>query len=194
MIVSLQIGVPSRLHSDAAALYWQAFGDKLGRVMGPDAKALQFLCRVIRPDHAIVALSQQGDLLGLAGFKTPQGSFAGGEPADLRAVYGRIGSAWRIPLLAQLSRDIDNARFLLDGLCVAQEARGQGIGTALLHEVEAEAVRRGYAQVRLDVVDTNVRAQALYQRLGFHVDHAQNIGALRHVFGFRSATVMVKSV
>ena len=37
-------------------LYWQAFGGKLGRVLGPDARALAFLERVIREDHVIVAL------------------------------------------------------------------------------------------------------------------------------------------
>lgn len=76
----LQHGIPAHLIPQAAALYWQAFGSKLGRVMGPEARAHQFLERVIRPDHAVVMLDQ-GQLVGLAGFKSPKGSFAGGRLA-----------------------------------------------------------------------------------------------------------------
>ena len=186
-------GLPETLRRDAARLYWQAFGSKLGAVLGPDARALRFLERVIRLDQVIVA--RDGDqLLGLAGFKTPQGSFAGGSPADMRAVYGRIGAFWRMTLIGLLSRDIDNDRFLLDGICVAVPRRSQGIGAALMAEISAEAVRRGYSAVRLDVVDGNWRARALYERLGYRAVKQQRLGPLRHVFGFSVATTMVRDL
>ena len=186
-------GLPETLRRDAARLYWQAFGSKLGAVLGPDARALRFLERVIRLDQVIAA--RDGDqLLGLAGFKTPQGSFAGGSPADMRAVYGRIGAFWRMALIGLLSRDIDNDRFLLDGICVAVPRRSQGIGAALMAEISAEAVRRGYSAVRLDVVDGNWRARALYERLGYRAVKQQRLGPLRHVFGFSVATTMVRDL
>lgn len=194
MTVTIQKGLPEALRADAAALYWQAFGGKLGRIMGPDARAERFLLRVIRADHALVALDEAGQLLGLAGFKTPAGSFAGGAPADLRAVYGWMGAAWRLPLLAGLSDGVDNDRFLLDGLCVASSARSTGIGRALLAAIEDEARARGYAHVRLDVIDTNWRAKALYERLGYQVTKTESIGILRYAFGFEAAVTMVKPV
>lgn len=187
-------GLPEALRPQAALLYWQAFGAKLGLVMGPDARALQFLERVIRADHALVAIDEAGTLLGLAGFKTPAGSFAGGDWADMRAVYGLSGLIWRAPLLALLSREVDNDRFLLDGLCVAPEARSLGVGSALLSAIEDEARARGYDYVRLDVVDTNLRARALYERLGYQAIRTEPIGLLRHVFGFSAAVTMVKPV
>ena len=192
MTVSLRIGLPLHLRAEAVQLYWQAFGGKLGRVMGPEPLALRFLTRVLRGDHAIVALDAQGALLGMAGFKTPAGSFAGGEMADVLAIYGRLGAAWRLPLLWMLGHEVDNDRFLLDGICVARGARGQGIGSALMQAIEAEAVARGYEQVRLDVIDSNWRAKALYLRLGYTVEKTDDIGLLRFAFGFRSATTMVK--
>ena len=189
----VEVGLPEALRRDAAHLYWQAFGGKLGAVLGPEARALRFLERVIRLDQVIVA--RDGDqLLGLAGFKTPQGSFAGGSPADMRAVYGRIGAFWRMALIGLLSRDIDNDRFLLDGICVAPQRRGQGIGAALMAEIAAEAARRGYSAVRLDVVDDNFRARALYERLGFRAVKQQRLGPLRHIFGFAVATTMVREL
>jgi hypothetical protein len=93
MTVVLRHGLPDGLRAAAACLYWDAFGGKLGRVMGPRAKALAFLHKALRADHVIVALSDKGELLGLVGFKTYTGSFAGGDLADLRAIYGWFGAA-----------------------------------------------------------------------------------------------------
>lgn len=194
MRVTIRHGLPEHLRPDAAALYWQAFGGKLGRVMGPNQRALRFLQRVIRADHALVALDAEGQLLGLAGFKTPAGSFAGGTTGDLRAIYGWSGLLWRLPLLALLSREVDNDRFLLDGICVAPAARGLGIGSALMAAIETEAQSRGYAYVRLDVVDSNWRAKALYERLGYLAIKTDHLGLLRHAFGFDAAVTMVKPV
>ena len=194
MTHTLQLGLPPDQRAAAARLYWQAFGSKLGLVMGPELKALRFLQRVIRADHVIVALDAQGQLLGLAGFKTPAGSFAGGGMADLRAEYGWFGSLWRGALLQLLSRDIDNVRFLLDGICVDPSARGLGLGTALLAAIDDEAWARGYRQVRLDVIDSNHRARALYERLGFVAIKTDHIGPLRLVFGFSASITMVRDL
>jgi ribosomal protein S18 acetylase RimI-like enzyme len=184
--------LPPGLRDQAARLYWQAFGQKLGRVMGPEAQALRLLARIIRHDHAIAAL-MDGRLVGLVGFKTPHGAFAAGRFADLWAVYG-MGSLWRAAALRLLVRDVDNVRFLVDGLCVAPDMQGRGVGTALLDAIATEAQARGYRAVRLDVVDTNPRAQALYAREGFHVVRTTQMGLLRHLFGFARSTTMVRDL
>lgn len=188
----IRAGLPEGLRPAAARLYWGAFGDKLGRVLGPDARALAFLNRTIRPDHCFVALSEEGALLGLAGFRTPEGSFAGGGMPELVATYGRAGALWRSAVLWALEREVDNDRFLVDGICVAPELRGQGIGTALIEALCVEARARDYQAIRLDVIDTNMRARALYERLGFTQVRTASIGFLGHVFGFRAAVTMVR--
>ena len=191
--VEIALGLPESLRPEAVRLYWQAFGGKLGTVMGPEPQALAFLGRVMRADHVFVALDE-GRLLGIAGFKTPQGSFAGGAMADLVAVYGRFGALWRAGLLELLTREVDNERFLLDGICVARDARSRGIGAQLLAAIEAEARLRGYGAVRLDVIGENWRARALYERQGFAVVRTDRLGLLRHVFGFGSSLTMVKAL
>lgn len=190
--VTILQGLPNSQRAEAAVLYWQAFGGKLGRVMGPAPRAHAYLTRVIRNDHVIVARNGEGRLLGLAGFQSPQGNFAGGSWQDMRAIYGLAGMLWRAPLLAMLTREVDNERFLIDGLCVAASARGLGIGTALMTAIEDEARACGYAHVRLDVVDRNWRARALYERLGYNAIKTDSIGLLRHVFGFAATVTMVK--
>ena len=191
----LQRGIPPELLPQATAAYWQAFGPKLGRVMGPADRAQAFLARVMRPENAFVVLGDEGELLGLAGFKTGEGSFAGGDWPDMRAVYGLSGVLCRAPIMAMLARDTDDQDFLLDGICVIPSARGQGIGTALLHAVEDEARERGYGTVRLDVVSTNNRAQALYARQGYRVTRTERLGPfLRLAFGFSTTVTMVKAL
>ena len=175
-------------------LYWDAFGAKLGRVMHPTAKAHQFIASVLDPTQAISAYDEGGTLLGVAGFKTYQGALVGGTFRELATVYGTLGAGWRAGLLALLERDTENARFLMDGIFVAPAARGHGVGTALLDATIAEARTRGYAEVRLDVIDSNRRARALYERVGFVAKDTQQLGPLRHIFGFKSATTMVRAV
>lgn len=187
-------GIPHSNRDEAAALYWEAFGEKLGFVLGPKYRALQFITSVLRSDHGICAIDDRGRLLGVAGFKTTKGALVSGEFHDLRRVYGWVGASIRILMLAALERDTENERFLMDGIFVAPEARGQGVGTSLLDAVCDEAKRRGYAQVRLDVIDTNPRAKSLYLHEGFKVVSTQKIGVLRHIFGFRSSTTMVRDI
>ncbi len=194
MSPTLQPGLPEHLRPEAAQLYWQAFGAKLGRVMGPETRALAYLERVINAGQVIVALDAGGGLLGIAGFKTPEGSFAGGSRRDIIACYGWFGGMWRSLALGLLASEVDNDRFLLDGISVRPQMRSQGLGSALMQAICDEALRRGYHAVRLDVIDTNWRAKALYQRLGFRVLKTQRIGLLRYVFGFAATLTMVRTL
>jgi GNAT superfamily N-acetyltransferase len=55
----------------------------------------------------------------------------------------------------------------LDELYVLPEHRGQGLGTALLAEVEREIGRSGCAAIDLEVDRAHARAERLYRRVGF---------------------------
>lgn len=174
----------------AAELYWEAFGNKLALGLGPESKAKAFLARVANPDFALCARDDNGTLLGIAGFKTSEGALIGGDFADLRAIYGTFGAAWRGLLLSLLERDLQGGSLLMDGIFTAQTARGKGVGTALLRAIKQDAIARGCSEVRLDVIDTNPRARALYEREGFVAGKVQRLGPLKYLFGFSSATEM----
>ena len=108
-------------HRQAAAkLYWQAFGAKLGKVLGPEARAVRFFSDVMRADHALSAISPTGDLLGIAGFKTENGAFVGGELSDLTRRYGKFGGVWRGLVVSVLDRQVETGVLLMDGICVAR--------------------------------------------------------------------------
>ena len=173
-----------------AALFWEAFGPKLRIGMGPDEKALTFLARVADPVYALCARSADGTLLGMAGFKTSTGALIGGGISDLSATYGTLSAIWRAALLSLLERNLEDGAFLMDGIFVTKEARGLGLGTALLRAVKDEAQTQGCHEVRLDVINSNPRARKLYEREGFVAGKVQNLGPLKYLFGFSSATEM----
>jgi GNAT superfamily N-acetyltransferase len=52
-------------------------------------------------------------------------------------------------------------------LFVREEARGGGIGTALMQEAERVAAARGLDRLMVGVLAGNARTEALYRRLGF---------------------------
>ena len=189
--MKIAIGFGVEHIDDAAELYWNAFGPKLNKVLGPRRKALAYIERVMDRSHCLAA-TRDGNLLGIAGFKTARSAFVGGQFADMFAVYG-FGSLWRSAFLTLLSRDIENERFLIDGIFVAEDQRGKGIGTELLNRLTELAASRGYREIRLDVVDTNPRARALYERIGFREVNAVELGVLRHVFGFKSSSTLVRT-
>lgn len=178
--------------AEVARLYWQAFGAKLARVMGPADRALSYFEGALVPGHAFCARDASGRLLGVAGFKTVEGALVRGSLRDMARVYGWFGALWRAAALSALEHEEESRRFLMDGIFVAPGARGQGVGSRLLEAVAQEAAARGYDEMRLDVVDSNLRARALYERRGFRAVESRSTGLLRHVFSFRSATTMVR--
>ncbi len=78
------------------------------------------------------AVWSDGDLLGMAGFKTLAGAFVGGKLSDICAIYGAWGGLWRGVLIDILERDLSEGVLLMDGIFVDPDARGKGVGTALL--------------------------------------------------------------
>ncbi len=188
-------GFPESLRQATAQLYFGAFADKLAPVLGRDGRSVRFFADILDPAYCLTAISDDATrLLGFVGFKTGDGAMTGGTMRDLARHYGRFGSLWRAAVLALLERDVEPSLFLLDGIAVADDARGMGIGTALLDAVEDKARQRNCDRVRLDVIDTNPRARALYERRGYIAVAQERLGPLRHVFGFAASTRMEKRV
>ncbi|MFT3690440.1 GNAT family N-acetyltransferase [Paenirhodobacter sp.] len=188
--VTIQPGIAPAHRREAARLYWLAFGGKLGRVMGPEPKALAFIDRVMLADHAFVAIDAGGRVLGVIGCRTAQGAFVGGTHADLRAVYGRFGAWWRSHALAILAQDLPPDEIVIDGLAVVPDARGRGVGAALTNALILAARDRHYRAVHLDVIEGNTPARKLYDWLGFRPSGTRRSVLTRAIYGFGTCHTM----
>lgn len=182
--------LPRGHEAEAAALYWEAFGGKLGKLLGPDDKGRQFFAKTVNPEAVIAATDNTGRLLGIAAHKAGTNGFSTATTADLFRHYG-LGALWRLIPLAMLERDAPKGTLQMDGICVAETSRGQGVGSALFDALFDYARQNGFTHVTLDVIDTNPRAKALYERLGFIATGEETTGPLKPLLGFNSATKMV---
>ncbi|MBK8314598.1 MAG: GNAT family N-acetyltransferase [Acidobacteria bacterium] len=186
--INITRGFSEELRSEAASLFDAAFGPKLCR--NPQSRtSLAVLQDALDPSHAFVATSG-GRIIGIAGFKTPDGALTSGiGPRLLRARLVVWRSLRAVTVLALFQRDLPN-QLLMDGISVSPEARGCGIGTKLLDRIKHFAAEEGYRTVRLDVIDTNHAARRLYERQGFVATATSRFGYLRWLLGFSAATTL----
>ncbi|MEQ3625580.1 MAG: GNAT family N-acetyltransferase [Celeribacter sp.] len=174
-----------------AALFWQAFGPKLGRLLGPEPAARAYLATVLQPEHAYVARRGDGPPLGFAGVKRGAAGLMAGGLRELHDAYGMLGTVWRAPLLDLMASEAAPGVVVLDGIGVANVARGQGIGTALIEALRQDGQDTGARELRLELVEDNLRARALYERLGFRAAGRHRLGLVAPLLGHRRTVVMV---
>ncbi len=190
--VSIQLGVPDDQVKAAAELYGAALGEKLTPFLGQLDRAAPFLASGLVKDRAFVAL-QGGRLVGIAGFELDgQGLFKITFKQMIEA-YG-WSALLRYLGLALLERKEEPDCLLMDGIAVADDARGRGIGSRLLNALTEHASALGKASIRLDVIDTNPNARRLYERMGFNAEKTEDIGPLRWIFPFQKVTEMRKPI
>ncbi|MFF4443313.1 GNAT family N-acetyltransferase [Streptomyces sp. NPDC001502] len=203
--VEVRRGLPEGAAARVAELYWEAFGGKLGRALGPAEAGRRFIAGHLHPDRAVTALSGGEDgesgesgegarVVGVAGYQLAGRGLVGGDAAAVRAEYGQVRGLYRVLLLALLERTPARGELVMDGIAVDPAERSRGIGGLLLREIEAIAVEQRCRRIRLDVVAENPRARELYEKHGFRAVRVQRTPWLRDVLGFGGVTTMHKEV
>jgi ribosomal protein S18 acetylase RimI-like enzyme len=191
--VTVQRDIPAGAERRAAELYWDAFGRKLGPALNPPGKAVPFIAAHLNADRAVCALLD-GQLVGLAGYQLGGRALTGGSASAVLRAYGRLGGLHRLLLLALFERRPAPGQLVMDGIAVAPDVRGRGVGSLLIEEVAAVAAEQDCREIRLDVIDTNPRARALYERRGFTAVRTERTPYLRRLLGFRAVTTMHRPV
>jgi ribosomal protein S18 acetylase RimI-like enzyme len=192
-VVTVLRSIPAGAERRAAELYWDAFGRKLGPALGPADKAMPFLAAHLNADRAVCALLD-GQLVGLAGYQLGGRGLTGGSAAAVLRAYGHVRGIHRLLLLALFERRPAPGQLVMDGIAVDARTRGRGVGTLLLEEVAAVAAEQDCREIRLDVIDTNPRARALYERRGFTPVRTEHTPYLRKLLGFGAVTTMRRAV
>ncbi|BAL88301.1 putative GCN5-related N-acetyltransferase [Actinoplanes missouriensis 431] len=190
-MTELSIGFTESERARVGELYWAAFGPKLRIAFRDEATGVAQVTAALRPDRALIA-RVDGQVAGMCGFHHDGHGAVDLSWAGLRAGLGIVAAAWAALTLAPLDRRERDGVLVLDGICVAAEHRGRGIGSALLDAVTELAARHGDQWVQLSVIDTNPRAEALYRRHGFATAEHGSLGPLRHLYGFDRYRTMRK--
>ncbi|WP_331750496.1 MULTISPECIES: GNAT family N-acetyltransferase [unclassified Streptomyces] len=191
--VTVRRGVPAGAERRAAELYWDAFGRKLGPALNPPGKAVPFIAAHLNTDRAVCALLD-GQLVGLAGYQYDGRALTGGSACAVLRAYGHVRGLHRLLLLALFERHPAPGQLVMDGIAVDPAMRGRGVGSLLIEEVAAVAAERDCREIRLDVIDTNPRARALYERRGFTAVRTEHTPYLRGLLGFGAVTTMHRLV
>lgn len=185
-------GIDERDRALAAEIYWLAFKGKLAQILGPDEKGRAYFEAALNLHQAFGAFEGE-ELVGIAGFDVGQGGVFDERASQLFRIYG-MSALWRIMLLSVFSRAKAPGALHIDGIAVAENARNQGIGSALLDALTQKAKAAHCSHIRLDVIDTNPRAKALYERAGFEVVKESRLGPFARIYHFHSAYQMRKAI
>lgn len=191
--VEISIGFGQEHHSVAAGMYWNAFGRKLERVIGPRERGIRLIEQGLDPTRAVVAI-QERELVGLAGFHLDGRALTKIGARDIVAEFGLWSAPRRIAGASLLHRKPPPDVLLMDGIVVRADRRGHGIGSKLLTRLFELAEEKGKRVVRLDVVDTNPAAHRLYERMGFVTIKTEKVPFVRRALGFSKATTMERIV
>ena len=174
--IHIQHGLPVELRTAAAALYWRHFGAQLLPLPARHRRGMALVRAALRADHALVALSPQGRLIGIAGFRDAQGGLLATDPHSFRAVWG--GTRGR---LCHLSTGLYRAGpqtedLVIDGIAIHPGWRRQGIARALVRAVADHARARGHNALRAEVAAGNPEALAAWRAMGFSRQSRHRLG------------------
>jgi ribosomal protein S18 acetylase RimI-like enzyme len=156
---------------DAVDLLLEAFALKLEHDLRPKTpeQAHRLIAEGIAPELGWVALDERGALLGVAGVGVYGRRFSQIQLRTFLREFGLMGaiSRWLPVFMEEVMTRPGQQQWRLEVLAVTGTSRGSGVGSRLLGEVLAAAREAGVRSVGLEVVDTNVRAMQLYERIGF---------------------------
>ena len=187
--------LPAEFSNPAIGLYVAGLKEKLMSILGNDDRARRVLLQNLALDHCITAVCHH-KLVGMLSIQTGERSFWNPTLKSLIEEYGAMGGLFRLGGLHLLHHETGPGEWYVDGIVVAEEMRGLGIGSGLLSLLEKIARDKGIGKLSLEVLDTNHRAKILYERLGFAETARNSIWPFNHVyrFPFKSAIEMVKLI
>jgi ribosomal protein S18 acetylase RimI-like enzyme len=184
-----------------AQLWVTAFPDKFGPLLGNKAEPV--LCDWLRLSQCHLQTTTIAEIneaiVGFIVLETP----ADPRPDDGRWLWQALqlnnsfGGALRGLLLMSLldhHHHLSPNEVYIEMLGVNPVWRGHGVGQLLIGHAEAMAQQQGMAQLALAVVNDNLPALNLYQKLGFAISSEQRSRFLKWLTGHPGYYEMVKEL
>ncbi|BEU03949.1 hypothetical protein OAG1_27490 [Agarivorans sp. OAG1] len=191
---TVQQGWPEHHRKTVAALYEQAFGQKFHLAVPNQQLRIALLAQSFKPEYALSVIDQ-GCLVAVAGFQTPKAGFTSGIGwQGLVDLLGYVKGAWAALVFSLFERKPSQHTMVMDGIAVAEEYRGKGLGSMLLDGIIHQAQEQGFSKVRLDVIDSNPRAKKLYLAKGFKQVKREYYPYLNWLLGFSGSSTLEYSI
>ncbi len=162
-------------------------------ILGEADRALRVLTQNINLNNCQTAFCNDR-LVGILGLQTQAASFWNPTLSSFITEFGLFVGLTKYCGLHLLHHETESDEWYIDGIAVEAEMRGLGIGTKLLGHLEQKARKNGIYKITLEVINTNPRAEALYQRRGFREINRTDLWPFSRIYGFsfESAIKMVK--
>jgi len=178
---------------EGAALYYSGLRAKLAPVFGPPETALAVMPHILDRFRCLTAFIEDRPV-GILGIHDAHGTFLEPDYKTMLRHFGAVMGMARLGLLMLLDHTLPPGDLYLDGLVVAEPLRGRGIGTALVAAFEKHARENDFTTVSLEVIDANLRARRLYERLGYACVATHTMGPFSRLFGFCTTRRMMKAL
>jgi len=202
MQLKITFGVPENQRVKVARLFYEAFESEFREIFGPKKKGISIISRHLRDDRTVVAINK-GVIVGFAGLKFGgKGfidiSFRGLLREHKFGILKMLFFSCGFIIFRQIWMFLKKPRekeMLLEALVVAENMRGKKIGSRLLRFVIDFGRSRGYEQIRLFVIDVNVKAKRFYERMGFENTRVYKvIFPWNKIFGFNATNEMIYKI
>ncbi|MCF2860031.1 GNAT family N-acetyltransferase [Pseudoalteromonas sp. SMS1] len=193
-ICTLKQGWDAYHSKTVAALYETAFGTKFSAAIRDRRERIAVFDKCFLPEYSYAA-SVDDVIVGIAGFQTQDGALTGGLGFyGLIECLGLFNGLKAALIFSLFERKASRKELLLDGIAVNEKFRGLGIGSQLLDAVIAHAIKHNYQSVRLDVINSNLKARKLYEAKGFVATKSEYYPYLKWLVGFSGSTTMIYQI
>ena len=182
-----------------AKLYYRSFRKKFAHLwlfFKDEDQAIGVLVESIRYENGLYAL-QGNKVLGFIGLERGNNAFLSPRFSTLLKTFNFPQSFWRFFAykMYRISKaGLNHNAIHIDPIAVHSASRGKGVGTKLLNATFKLAKKLDAERIILEVVDTNPKAQKLYENLGFQVIKEQNTKFLTQRVGFQKVFYMEKKL
>lgn len=182
-MVLIQKGLPPDLVGPASELVLSALWEKFVPILGDDSRAIEAVASSIAVSNCFCALKNSA-LVGLLAMQTRNRNFLNFRFNDLYTRYGLWRAVVKGIALHFLQHKPSHGELYVEGVAVVDSARGKGVGTRLFDALMNFARTRNYETISLEVIDTNIRALKLYERLGFTIQKRTQLWPANKLIGW----------
>jgi ribosomal protein S18 acetylase RimI-like enzyme len=189
--LEISLGLPDRFRTEAAVMFYEAFGEKNQPLFGSKQTAIAIFDKAIDPELGMVAISQDR-LVGLAGLRYDDRSFLRFHLSVFIQEMGFLKGMFGFFLFILFNHRVQQGELFLEVLIVNVESRSKGIGTLMLQEIFEFARQNQFHEIKLDVAAINPNARRLYERMGFACLKTRNYPFLRQIIGATAIDSMQK--